>query len=34
VYKSKNNEVKIYRMKNFTGNAAGWVNPATIGLTQ
>ena len=26
-YKSKNGEVKIYRMKNFTGNKAGWIDP-------
>ncbi|MCX6771204.1 MAG: hypothetical protein NTX79_04065 [Candidatus Micrarchaeota archaeon] len=30
VYKSKNGEVKIYRMQNFTGNKAGWVDPATV----
>ena len=27
VYKSKNGEVKIYKMKSFTGNKAGWVDP-------
>ncbi len=27
VYKSKNGEIKIYRMQNFTGNKAGWVDP-------
>jgi len=26
-YKSKNGEIKIYRMQNFTGNKAGWVDP-------
>ncbi len=26
-YKSPNGEIKIYKMKNFTGNAAGWVDP-------
>ena len=34
VYSSKGGEVKIYRMKNFTGNKAGWVDPATVNLTQ
>jgi len=27
VYKSKNGEIKIYRMQNFTGNKAGWIDP-------
>ena len=27
VYKSQNGEVKIYRMQNFTGNKAGWIDP-------
>ena len=27
VYKSKNGEIKIYRLQNFTGNKAGWIDP-------
>jgi len=27
VYTSKNGEIKIYRMKDFTGNKAGWIDP-------
>ncbi|MFA6328076.1 MAG: hypothetical protein WCY41_01375 [Candidatus Micrarchaeia archaeon] len=27
VYTSKNGEVKIYRLQNFTGNKAGWIDP-------
>ncbi|MFA6214462.1 MAG: hypothetical protein WC717_04265, partial [Candidatus Micrarchaeia archaeon] len=27
VYKSRNGEIKIYRMQNFTGNKEGWVDP-------
>jgi len=34
VYKSKNNEIKIYRLQNFTGNKAGWVDPDTVNLKQ
>ena len=34
VYKSKGGEVKIYRMKNFTGNKEGWVDPAYINRMQ
>jgi len=33
-YTSKNGEIKIYRMRNFTGNKAGWKDPATVNLKQ
>ncbi|MFA5930211.1 MAG: hypothetical protein WC861_04985 [Candidatus Micrarchaeia archaeon] len=34
VYTSKNGEIKIYRLKGFVGNKAGWKDPATTGLLQ
>ncbi len=36
VYKSKNGEVKIFRMKDplFKGNKEGWVDPETVGKIQ
>jgi len=33
-YQTKNGEVKIYRMQNFTGNAAGWINVTAAAETQ
>lgn len=34
VYKSKNGEVKIYKLLNFTGNKEGWVDPVASKMTQ
>ncbi len=34
VYKSKNGDVKIYKLLNFTGNKQGHVDPDSIGRTQ
>jgi len=34
VYQSKNGEVKIYRLQNFTGNKEGYVDPASAAKTQ
>ncbi|VVC01306.1 Uncharacterised protein [uncultured archaeon] len=33
-YESRGGEVKIYRLKNFTGNKEGYVDPVTAAMTQ